>query len=72
MKFCRLSNYKIRKILDVFLKDLTSSVSADLLKLNRNTINRYYNLFREAIFKHSLSILEKELAVVVKIQSDRQ
>ena len=61
MKFCRLSNYNIRKILDVFLKDLTASVSANLLKLNRNTINRYYNLFREAIFKHSLSILEKEL-----------
>ena len=61
MKFCRLSNYKIRKILDVFLKDLTASVSADLLKLNRNTINRYYNLFRSAIFKHSLCILEKEL-----------
>ena len=60
MKFNRLSRYQVRKILKVFSEDLTASSAAALLKLNRNTINRYYNLFREAIFRISLSPLEKE------------
>ena len=63
MKFNKLSAYKIRKILAVFAKDLNASVAAELLKLNRNTINRYYSLFRKAIFQQSLQILEKELGI---------
>ena len=63
MKFNRLSKYKIRKILEVFLNDLNASVAAQILRLNRNTVNRYYNLFRKAIFRDSFSLLEKELGV---------
>jgi len=63
MKFNRLSKYKIRKILEVFLSDLNASVAAQILRLNRNTVNRYYNLFTKAIFRDSLSLLEKELGV---------
>ena len=63
MKFNRLSKYKIRKILELFLRDLNASVAAQILRLNRNTVNRYYNLFRKAIFRDSLSLLEKELGV---------
>ena len=61
MKFSRLSKYKIRKILEVFCNDLNASVAAQILRLNRNTINRYYNLFREAIFHETLIFLKKEL-----------
>jgi len=63
MKFNRLSKYKIRKILEAFSKDLNASVAAEILRLNRNTINRYYNLFRKAVFKETLVILEKELGI---------
>jgi len=63
MKFSRLSKYKIRKILEVFCNDLNASVAAQILGINRNTVNRYYNLFREAIFRETLLLLEKELGV---------
>ncbi len=63
MKFSRLSKYKIRKILGVFCNDLNASVAAQILGLNRNTINLYYNLFREAIFRETILLLEKELGV---------
>ena len=33
--------------------DLTALQTAELLKLNRNTINRYYKLFRERLLKYS-------------------
>ena len=63
MRFNRLSKYKIRKILGVFLSDLNATVAAQILRVNRNSVNRYYNLFRKAIFCDSLSLLEKELGV---------
>ena len=63
MKFNRLRKYKIRKILVLFCKDLNASLAAQILKINPNTINRYYNMFREAIFKDSPLTLEKELGI---------
>ena len=48
-KYCKLSQYKIKKILYCFSQDLTAIQTANFLKLNRNTINRYYRLFREKI-----------------------
>ena len=44
-----LSDYKIKKIMRCFCVDLTASKTATLLEINRNTINRYFNLFRQKI-----------------------
>lgn len=41
-------------------KDSNASLVAQILKINPNTISRYYNLFREAILKESILMLEKE------------
>jgi len=49
MKDNKLSKYKIRKILSCFCVDIPASKTAILLKINRNTINRYYNIFRDII-----------------------
>jgi transposase-like protein len=64
MKFNRLSQYKKRKILGVFCKDLTASVAAKILKINRNTINKYYSLFREIIFKIEDIFPDKERGIL--------
>lgn len=63
MKFNRLSHYKIRKIIEAFSNDLNATVVGNILRLNRNTVNRYYALFREAIFHETLAIMHKELGV---------
>jgi len=52
-KHCKLSPYKIKKILFYFSQDLTATQTAQIMKLNRKTINRYYKLFRQAIAKYS-------------------
>src|SRR5690606_30616960 len=44
-----LSYYKIKKIMRHFCEDITASKTAVLLGINRNTINRYYTLFRRKI-----------------------
>ena len=48
-KYRKLSPYKIKKILYCFSQDLTAMQTANLLGINRNTINRYYKIFREKI-----------------------
>ena len=48
-KYSKLSLYKIKKILYCFSQDLTAMQTANLLGINRNTINRYYKIFREKI-----------------------
>lgn len=61
MKYNRLSKYKIKKIIECFSEDITATCAAKILKLNRNTINAYYNAFRVKILEHSLAEQEKEL-----------
>ena len=61
MRYSRLSRYKIKKIIECFSEDITASSAAKILKLNRKTINSYYNEFRRLILEHSLHEQEKEL-----------
>jgi transposase-like protein len=49
MKYSRLSKYKIKKIIECFGEDITATFAAKILGLNRKTINRYYNEFREKV-----------------------
>lgn len=44
-----LSDDRIKKIRLYFCADRTASKTAVLLGINRNTINRYFNLFRQKI-----------------------
>ena len=54
----KLSKYKIKKILKLFCEDISASKTANILLINRNTINKYYNIFRKLI----LSKTEKQLS----------
>ena len=44
-----LPKYRQRKVVEAFCADLTATQAAKLLRLNRNTVNRYFRLFRERI-----------------------
>lgn len=64
LKHSRISNYKLKKILKYFVEDFSASEASKRTKLNRNTINRYYNIFRyiiklllaELILEHTGSV----------------
>lgn len=51
----KISIYKQKKILKCFCEDIPSTKTAKILGLNRNTTDRYYNLFREKIARYSLT-----------------
>jgi len=54
----KISKYKIEKILRCFSEDLPAVKTAALLKHNRKTIDRYYNIFREKILEVSIKEME--------------
>ena len=53
----KLSHYKIKKIIQCFCIDIPASKTALLLNLNRNTINYWYMIFREAIYDYQFGLL---------------
>ena len=59
MKYSKLSNYKIKKILQCFCLELTATQTANQLGLNRHTMDRYYQLFRERIAEYEEQNLEQ-------------
>lgn len=54
LKNKRLSKYKIKKIIQCFCEDIPASKTAAILQINRNTINRYYNLLRMCILEYQV------------------
>ncbi len=53
-RYAKLSTFKIRKILRCFCEDLPAATASKILELNVNTVERYYNLFREKILLYSV------------------
>lgn len=52
----RISSYRLKKLLRCFCEDLTATQTANVLGLNRNTVNRYYQLFRTLIADYQESL----------------
>ena len=59
-----LSEYKVKKILWHFVVDVTATQTAELLQINRNTVNRYYNIFREMIYYYQQERFDKVVGSV--------
>ena len=55
----KISDYKVKKIIKHFCLDIPASKTALLVSLNRNTINRWYMIFRKAIYVHQMREFEK-------------
>ena len=61
-----LSRYRQRKRISLFCADVTATQAALLAGLNRNTVNRYFRLFREAIHAHQTG-LQVQLCGTVEV-----
>ena len=46
------------------MEDITATATAKIVGVNRNTVNRYFNIIREKIFKESLKETEKKLELL--------
>ena len=49
IRYAKISKYYLKKIISCFCLDVDATKTAQLVGLNRNTINRYFLLFRKRI-----------------------
>lgn len=54
VKSSKLSDFKIKKLVWCFCVDVEANKVSLIVKLNRNTVNRFYHLFRTLIYYHQL------------------
>lgn len=54
----KLNTYQIKKIVKHFCVDINATQTALLTGLNRNTINRYFNIFRQLILEDQVKELK--------------
>jgi len=59
MKYSKLSDYTIKKILRNFCVELTATQTAKLMNINRHTVDRYYQIFRERIAEYEESSIKQ-------------
>lgn len=60
LNHCKISQYKIKKLLKFFVEDHTATETSNLTKLNRKTVNRYYNIFRKLIMQFVIVSINAE------------
>jgi len=66
IKYAKLSRKKIKEILKYFCLELTAVQTAKMSVLNRNTVDRYYRIFREKIAEYqdkNLQTLSGEIEI---------
>lgn len=64
LKYRKISGYKVKKIVECFVLDIDATKTSQLLKLNRKTINRYFIIFRQAIFDYQFFEFKKFIGKV--------
>lgn len=52
LKSNKLSKYKLKKLIKTFCLDLSATQVSELISVNRNTVNRHFNIFRRAIYQY--------------------
>lgn len=59
VKSSKLSDFKTKKLIWCFCVDVEASKVGLIVTLNRNTVNRFYQLFRTVIYYHQASEFER-------------
>ena len=54
IKYSKLSTYKQSKLFYYFFEDFSATQTAKIMGLNRNTVNLWFNRFRESIVRISI------------------
>lgn len=52
VRAAKISDYKLKKIIWHFIVDIDATKTSLIAQINRNTISRYYQLFRTIIYYH--------------------
>jgi transposase len=64
IKSTKLTRHEIKKIMKCFCIDIDATKTAELLSINRNTVNRFYLIFRKAIYYNRVLHITKMIGTI--------
>lgn len=64
-----LITYKKKKIIKCFILDINATTTSKLLAINKNTINRYFNIFRQAIYEYQMEKFDNLIGHIELVES---
>jgi transposase len=64
IRYGKISGYRVGKILKHFVVDVEASKTAELLGLNRKTVDEYYNLFRKLIYVEQKAAFDRLTGII--------
>lgn len=67
--YTRLNRHKFNLIVKSFANDITALATSSIVGINRNTVNRYYNYFRQLIITDEKQ-KRQEFQVIKKAEAD--
>lgn len=62
VKSSKLSDYKTKKLIWYFCVDIPASKASLIAGVNRNTVNRFFQLFRMLVYEHQLQEFQKVIS----------
>jgi transposase-like protein len=63
----KISWYKIKKIIECFVLDLTATQTGYLIGVTRNTINLWYKKFREGLYKQQMDRFKEKIRETIEV-----
>ena len=68
----KLSDYKIKKIIKCLIIDIDATKTSLIVNVNRNTVNRYFNLFRLLIYHKQQEEFKKIIKGTIELDESYQ
>lgn len=65
--YSKISVYELKKIMKHFCVDIDATRTAELLWYNRNTINRYFMLFRNLIYLNRMNAFKQKIEWTLEV-----
>jgi len=61
IKRSKISSYQLKKIIKHFVFNINATKTSMLTGINRNTVNRFYHIFRSVIYKSQVKLFEEKI-----------
>lgn len=61
VRLSKLSGFKVKKVIWCFCVDIDATKASLIVAVNRNTVNRFYRLFRTLIYYHQLQEFKRTI-----------
>lgn len=65
--YAKISVHELKKIIKCFCVDVDATKTGELLEYNRKTVNRYYGIFRKAVYVDRINAFKEKIGGEIEV-----